>query len=99
MRYVSIALLLATTTAGAANWQEVGAIDASDGVLFVDVANVADVKGYRRTWLKSVHASDQPIPVEYHASLGAARTYRWMRSLSVFSCSKMVSAEVELEWL
>jgi TonB family protein len=98
MLYRAIALLLATSAAGAANWQQVGTIDATEGVVFVDVANVAEVKGYRRAWLKSVHTADQPIPPEYHSALGSVRKYRWMRSVSVLSCSKRVRADVDLEW-
>jgi TonB family protein len=93
-----IALLLVTSTAGAANWQQVGTADSAGGIVYVDVANVSEVKGYRRAWLKSAYTADQAIPPEYHSVLGSVRKYRWMRSVSVFSCSKRVRADVDLEW-
>ncbi len=96
MRYASILLWLVTSTAGAANWQQIGDPDPNGGVVLVDAADITDVKGYRRAWLKSVYTSNQPIPDEYRR--GGARTYRRLDELSIFNCSARTSAAVEFHW-
>jgi TonB family protein len=98
MRCLSIAFLFVASTAAAENWQQIGTLDAGGGVLFVDASDIVDVKGYRRAWFKSAHEADQPVPNEYRAAVGDAKSYRWVRSAYLFHCAQKVFALAELRW-
>ena len=72
-----IGLLLVASTANADDWREIATLDSNGGVVLLDFAAIAEVKGFRRTWLKAVYTSDQPIPVEHLGSVSKdARSYR-----------------------
>jgi TonB family protein len=99
MRFVSIALLLAATTAHAENWQQVAKLDSNGGSVLVDVAAITEVKGLRRAWFKSIYTSDQPIPPEYLDSVPKdVRTYRSEVTLRYFNCPERTSAVMRFYW-
>jgi len=98
MRYVWIALLFVASTAGAEDWQQIAELDSNGSVLLVNAATIAEVKGFRKAWFKSVYTSDQPVPVDYQAAVRKARSYRWLESMNYFSCPERTTAVTELRW-
>jgi TonB family protein len=97
MRYVSIALWLMASTAGAAaNWQQIATLDGS--TLLMDAASIVEVKGFRRAWFKSIYPSDQAIPKQYQSAALSAQAYRWVESMSYFNCTEKTTAVAELRW-
>jgi TonB family protein len=99
MRYILIGLLLVGSTANAENWQPIGKLDSSGGVLLVDAAGITQVKGFRRAWFKAVYTSDQIIPTEYLGSVPAnVRSYRSEKTLRYFNCAERTSAVMRYYW-
>jgi len=98
MRYVSIALLLVASTAGAASWQQIAELDSNGGTLLIDTASITEVKGFRGAWFKSVYASDQPVPAEYRAAVRDTQSFRWVQSMSFFNCPQRTSAVAQYRW-
>lgn len=98
MRYLSVALLFAVSTAMAQSWQEVSVLESDAGVLFVDASDITEVKGYRRAWFKWDYATDQPVPGEYRESVPKAKKYRWALSANLFHCTKRITALAEQRW-
>lgn len=87
MRYVSIVLLLAASTAYAAKWIPIGALDAKGGVLLLDTAGIARVNDVRKAWFKYDYTTDQTIPLGYTRTSPDAKSYRKDISLMYFNCT------------
>lgn len=97
VRYVSFALLLVASTASAADWQEIARLD-SGGVLQVDVADIVEVKGFRKAWSKSIYTADQPVPAEFQGAVRSAQSYRSVQIMSFSNCAERTSAVAEYRW-
>jgi hypothetical protein len=92
MRYVLFSLLLATSTANAANWVEIAKLDSKGSVLQIDTLGIAKVSGLRKAWFKYVYTSDQPIPEGYGKAATGVRFYRSDLSLMYFNCTERTLA-------